>query len=508
MTMSGNLDDDAAVGAASSAGDFVISDSDLEGMKNDDARRRKGLNLQRKPSDASWEIVRDRDDYDDGSFALTATTKGVIRGVDANAVRITTYHGTAEMGISVVAGPMGGTLHYAIFSDVHAPIDVLEIILDDVPIMAVTSPTSDWEGLILEVSPGEHEVVFRHVSNPSFMSISELEAMGRPGSSKIDGLRYVDSFDPNLTLEPTLSPTTDSEESTPRPSPEPEPPSPAPTPAAAPAASNTIQAQNYCSTSQTLIKETCYTADPPLTCNEGDGPCPEGTFCYGNVVCVTPEENDITQEIIELSHGPANEDENEVVEEEDDEESPQADELESSPIVAIQDEDEGVAKEDEDESPKANEIGCPEGLLAAEGLPGCCVPDLSFLGDGACDPDSPFNTAECGYDLGDCCRESCNTDTHFGCKAKEGDEFGPFGFYCIDPLYTNIEVDDCIAENREWIGDGGCDPEYNTKPCGWDGGDCCKETCDSEFSYYECGREMKPFDCKDPDIIYMADYVP
>jgi hypothetical protein len=490
MALSNNIDE---------AESFAISDADLEDMLYDDAKRRKKLNLHLSSGDSSWEIFRYNNDYDNGSFVLRATTRDVIRGIDANAGGFTTYHGMASMSITIDSGELGGTLYFAINTGVHVPIDVLEITLDGLPVVAVTSPTQDWEELTLEISPGEHVVEFRHISNPTSMSESKLETMGQPGSSMIDGLKYVDHNDLIPTLEPTPSPTAESEEPTlvPTPNMDTNPPSLVPTPVDAVSTSSAIQTQNYCGTSLTLIKDTCQTADAPQTCNEGDGPCPAGTFCFGGVNCATLGENAGNQELLEPLHSPGNQDEDEVVATEENSGSSQANPANQE-----------VAKEDDEESTPANELGCPEGLLAVEDLPGCCVPDASFLGDGACDPDAPFNTVECGYDLGDCCKESCNTDTLFGCKSKEGDEFGPFGYFCVDPQYTNIDEEECTAENREWIGDGGCDPEYNTSACDWDGGDCCKETCDSEFSYYECGREIQPYDCKDPNIIYVAGYVP
>ena len=63
---------------------------------------------------------------------------------------------------------------------------------------------------------------------------------------------------------------------------------------------------------------------------------------------------------------------------------------------------------------------CAEGTLSVTGLDGCCVPDPSFLGDGACDPYEPYNTEACGYDLGDCCKDTCNPHATFGCNSKEG----------------------------------------------------------------------------------------
>jgi hypothetical protein len=154
---------------------------------------------------------------------------------------------------------------------------------------------------------------------------------------------------------------------------------------------------------------------------------------------------------------------------------------------------------------------CAEGTLSVTGLDGCCVPDPSFLGDGACDPYEPYNTEACGYDLGDCCKDTCNPLATFGCNSKEGMGYGPFGFFCIDPnasSSTIIDPSKCKVLNREWIGDGGCDHELNTVECQWDGGDCCRQSCDPEHAYFMCGREEQPYDCRNPDIINRADYVP
>jgi len=45
------------------------------------------------------------------------------------------------------------------------------------------------------------------------------------------------------------------------------------------------------------------------------------------------------------------------------------------------------------------------------------------------------------------------------------------------------------------VGDGYCDPIYNTLECEWDGGDCCVDTC--QDGLYPCG-EMHAYACKDP----------
>jgi len=54
-------------------------------------------------------------------------------------------------------------------------------------------------------------------------------------------------------------------------------------------------------------------------------------------------------------------------------------------------------------------------------------------------------------------------------------------------------------ENIFKVGDGQCDSTgagYNTRACGYDGGDCCRSTCNAKL--LPCGQGA-PFDCKDPD---------
>ena len=57
----------------------------------------------------------------------------------------------------------------------------------------------------------------------------------------------------------------------------------------------------------------------------------------------------------------------------------------------------------------------------------------------------------------------------------------------------------CNVRFENWIGDGSCDTSggYNTADCHYDGGDCCEETCESNY-FFECYTD---FDCKDPAIM-------
>ena len=66
------------------------------------------------------------------------------------------------------------------------------------------------------------------------------------------------------------------------------------------------------------------------------------------------------------------------------------------------------------------------------------VPEPKFVGDGLCDNYEPYNTAQCGWDGGDC-----------------------------EKFPVNCDIEDTYA-----IGDGNCNIEFNTTECLYDGGDC------------------------------------
>ena len=150
---------------------------------------------------------------------------------------------------------------------------------------------------------------------------------------------------------------------------------------------------------------------------------------------------------------------------------------------------------------------CPDGLQSVQGMPGCCLPEVAYLGDGACDPDAPYNTAECNWDGGDCCKETCNFDTNYGCANEASQGYGPFGYFCLNPdLEEYINPDECTVSDRTRLGDGRCDPDYNTEECNWDGGDCCEVTCDPTYAYFECGEAG--YDCRDDSLAGSTTTVP
>ncbi|CAN0387633.1 unnamed protein product, partial [Pylaiella littoralis] len=59
-----------------------------------------------------------------------------------------------------------------------------------------------------------------------------------------------------------------------------------------------------------------------------------------------------------------------------------------------------------------------------------------------------------------------------------------------------------MIDNCGWvmgIGNGYCDQDNNKAECGWDGGDCCPCTCESEWDDdWVCSADGSGFDCKDP----------
>jgi hypothetical protein len=75
-------------------------------------------------------------------------------------------------------------------------------------------------------------------------------------------------------------------------------------------------------------------------------------------------------------------------------------------------------------------------LLCAHAAAAACSNDVltsQFYGDGYCDKGTTFNTADCGWDGGDCCRRSCTSTATGTCGENDYD--------CLNPDFSN-SVDD------------------------------------------------------------------
>eukprot|EP01041_Mallomonas_annulata_P003163 gene3163-6243_t len=135
---------------------------------------------------------------------------------------------------------------------------------------------------------------------------------------------------------------------------------------------------------------------------------------------------------------------------------------------------------------------------------GCNVATPSLIGDHYCNAVGGYNSAECNWDGGDCCEQSCGGYPTCGTELP---------FDCLDPTYAATPnttptsapatggggSNGCNVEIPSYLGDHYCDNAsngYNTAACNWDGGDCCVQTCGG---YSTCGSEQYPFYCLDPN---------
>lgn len=132
------------------------------------------------------------------------------------------------------------------------------------------------------------------------------------------------------------------------------------------------------------------------------------------------------------------------------------------------------------------------------------------IGDGDCDHGmfgkglSLYNSAECGWDGGDCVVDGY-PDCHVASPGRVGDgqcdndeygavECGWDGGDCIIDAYPDCHIEyDGFGDWREKIGDGVCDGyHYNTADCAWDGGDCDAENAVLWEKYPECNGGILP----------------
>lgn len=94
-------------------------------------------------------------------------------------------------------------------------------------------------------------------------------------------------------------------------------------------------------------------------------------------------------------------------------------------------------------------------------------------------------------------------------RSGDNDEYDTF-FHVV--LIEQVERDDDNCDvpdsKRHFLGDGYCDDQspYNTKECGYDGGDCCSSTCASG-DIYVCGLGDRDA-CVDPDATHNPDSYP
>ncbi|KAL3769987.1 hypothetical protein ACHAWO_008361 [Cyclotella atomus] len=424
---------------------------------------------------APWTVVQDPNAFD-GDKSLIAYTQDIVSN-----------QGSIEMSWTIVVSPDGGTVSFAAFASIYAPHDILEFRIDNDPKVAITTPSFSWQEFEVEVDPGKHVCTWRLVKNVPGLDQYVIEDVDVPegyqGYVKVDGIKYEDNMKDDITTtepptEPTTTttsivtttqePTTTSVTST--------------SEAASTTAAETTQAQT------TTVSETTTTSETEASST--NAPEEETTSTAAT-------ESDSSSSSAATSTEATQESGTSSTTEAGSSTTESASSGTSSTASAST--IESASSTTGSASPSD---GCPDGTQEVEGLPGCCVEEANYLGDGACDPWEPYNTEACGFDLGDCCHDTCNEDSPYGCHTKEGADYGPFGFFCIDQRSSSIvmDVEKCQVENREWIGDGGCDAdsEYNTPECGYDGGDCCESTCDQDYAFYTCGANQ-PYECLSED---------
>ncbi|KAL7442106.1 hypothetical protein ACHAXH_006642 [Discostella pseudostelligera] len=386
---------------------------------------------------AQWSLVTDGHAFL-GDHSFIAYTKDIT----------SSSRNYAEISWTVVAGPAGGVLSFAAFGSIFAPLDILEFRVDGVPEVALTVPTSDWEEYFVNIEPGRHSLKWRLLKNAPGLSDDIIDNLDVPegyqGYAKIDGIKYVE---------------------------------------------NQVYLTSTTSTSSAAEGSSTTTTEIPATSTESSATT-ASTIAAAEIASETTEATPTTTSIdvtTTTSELPMQESKAEVTT--------------STSSTAADASSTSTTSTEPVQEQGPTSTGCPDGLKPVDGLPNCCLEEPNYLGDGACDHSAPYNTEECAFDLGDCCYETCNKDSPYGCLTVEGnaEEVGPFGFFCLDPRFSVIDEENCKVENRGWIGDGGCDAEggYNTEECGWDMGDCCKETCNEEFSFYPCGGHQ-PFTCMNP----------
>jgi hypothetical protein len=132
-----------------------------------------------------------------------------------------------------------------------------------------------------------------------------------------------------------------------------------------------------------------------------------------------------------------------------------------------------------------------ERALELQGMYPDCAGAQDDIGDAFCDAKN--NNADCGWDGGDCCVETCVFEgevTPYLCPSEY--------FNCKDPETVGGAAAGRSRCEHLWISDGYCDEKNNNADCNWDGGDCCASSClPGQYNCNEAEDEFT-FDCLDP----------
>jgi len=109
--------------------------------------------------------------------------------------------------------------------------------------------------------------------------------------------------------------------------------------------------------------------------------------------------------------------------------------------------------------------------------------------------------------IGDAVATNIFCETFNACVVwDDDDEVDPDAVDC-----ASLTECEWMGMHKGWVGDGVCHDNmegcYNTAVCGYDGGDCCEDTCEisSTSSYIECGHDG--YACKDPASDYCNGYL-
>ena len=149
------------------------------------------------PTAAIWSLAPDPDAFS-GSNSYAAYTSDILAP-----------SGSADMAMTVIVGPDGGILSYASRASVYAPHDVLEVSVNGMPTVAVTSPTDGWETEFIELHPGRNRVVWRLVKNAPGLESGLLRNIVKPeghgGWARVDSITYLDRSNQVSDHAPSLS---------------------------------------------------------------------------------------------------------------------------------------------------------------------------------------------------------------------------------------------------------------------------------------------------------------
>ncbi len=126
--------------------------------------------------DSQWSITDSA--QHEGTFSATARTDEIAADT-----------GKSDLSIDIVT-ELGGSLGFQILASVSDPFDLVNVLIDNIAVLTLSTVSSDWSQQAVDIQPGKRKVTFQLVKNPGGLPPEQYSTLppvdGRLGQVWLD----------------------------------------------------------------------------------------------------------------------------------------------------------------------------------------------------------------------------------------------------------------------------------------------------------------------------------